>query len=307
MGGAKGGPPVAIDDGQPVRGTCDWQQISVTARAPNNAGRAWILLKVIASGTATFDDVEFREANASTNLAPNGDFETGGDTPAGWSFQNWGGGNNAQAQYVKTEGHSGPACVRIVAPRAADVARPFQNLNAAVYDWSIYWYEAAADYINSLAQLTKRLDPSRPTVTYLTMSWAFPSEWDETQRSAIAPDEVAMRGKDIDIFGMQLCAADGDPYRVTACLDLMRKYREAAMGRRPGGFHFRRSHRLSRDGSDYSGHDPAWGQWHHLLCVAHTHRAGLQLLPEYAWRGHQPDVERCSHGGPTDAGNASAC
>jgi hypothetical protein len=111
-----------------------------------------------------------------------------------------------------------------VAPRAADVARPFQNLNAAVYDWSIFWYEAAAEYINSLSQLAKRLDPSRRTVTYLTMSWAFPSEWDETQRSAIAPDEVAMHGKDIDIFGMQLCAADGDPCRVTACLDLMRKY-----------------------------------------------------------------------------------
>jgi hypothetical protein len=44
------------------------------------------------------------------------------------------------------------------------------------------------------------------------------------QRSAIAPDVVGMRGKHIDAFGMQLCSADRDPYRVTASLDMMRKY-----------------------------------------------------------------------------------
>ena len=97
-------------------------------------------------------------------------------------------------------------------------------MDAAVHDWSVFWYETAAEYINGLARMFKRYDPTRPTITYLTMSWAFPAEWDETQRSAIAPDEVAMHGRDIDGFGMQLCAADGDPFRITACLDLVRKY-----------------------------------------------------------------------------------
>jgi Beta-galactosidase/Beta-galactosidase trimerisation domain len=222
--GPHGGAPLAIDDGDPVRGTALWRRIAVTARAPNGAGRAWILLKQMGSGTATFDDVELREEGSGPNLAPNPGFESGGDAPTGWSFQNWGGGPGVTARYAKTAARGGSACVRIAAPRPSGSQRRVQDDDAAVHDWTLFWYEAAADYINSLAHQVKHLDPTRKTVTYLTMSWAFPSEWDETQRSAIAPDEVAMRGRDIDVFGMQLCAADGDPYRVTACLDLMRKY-----------------------------------------------------------------------------------
>ena len=65
---------------------------------------------------------------------------------------------------------------------------------------------------------------AKTTVSYLTYSFAFPAEWDYTQQVAIAPDEVARRGRDIDVFGMQLCSADGDPYRATCCLDVVRKY-----------------------------------------------------------------------------------
>ena len=222
--GPRGGALLAIDDGEPVRGTETWRRISVTARAPKDGGRAWILLKLMGSGTASFDDVELREEGTSANLAPNPSFESGGNAPTVWSFQNWGGTKNLAATREKTGPRTGSCCVRIATPRVDATQRRYRNDDAAVGDWSRFWYEAAADYINSLARQVKRLDPSRQTVTYLTMSWAFPSEWDETQRSAIAPDEVGMRGHDIDAFGMQLCAADGDPYRVVACLDLMRKY-----------------------------------------------------------------------------------
>ena len=102
--------------------------------------------------------------------------------------------------------------------------RGYRNVDAAVYDWSVFWNETAADYINRMARLVNDCDSTRKTVTYLTFSFAYPAEWDYTQYYAIAPDEVAMRGRDVDVFGLQVCSADGDPYRVTACLDLVRKY-----------------------------------------------------------------------------------
>ncbi|MCC6728261.1 MAG: beta-galactosidase [Chthonomonadales bacterium] len=218
---ASGGAPFLLDDGMPVRGTRGWTRLHARFRAPKEAARAWVLLKVMGSGSVRFDDVEMREGAAGPNLAPNPRMESGDGEPAAWRFQNWSAGRAVRSAYLREGGRSG-ACLRVEIPEGG--AAPYRNADAAAHDWSVFWYEAAADYINGLSALVKRLDPTRPTVTYLTMSWAFPAEWDETQRSAIAPDEVAMRGSAIDVFGMQLCSADGDPYRVTAVLDLMRKY-----------------------------------------------------------------------------------
>jgi hypothetical protein len=160
----------------------------------------------------------------AANLAPNPAVEAGGEEPAAWRFQNWSGGKRVEARRLASGGRNAGGCLTITVPAEEDGSRSYRNLDAAVYDWSIYWYETAADYINRMARLVKKHDPARPCVTYLTFSFAYPAEWDYTQNYGIAPDEVAMRGDDIDQFGMQICAADGDPYRVTACLDLVRKY-----------------------------------------------------------------------------------
>jgi hypothetical protein len=224
--GPKGGAPLVIDDSLPVRGDSDWQTIQVTARAPQGAGRAWILLKVLGIGTATFHDVQLIEADHHENLAPNPLWEIVDSQPTGWSFQNWGGGDGIHVARVPGAGPAGESCLQIAIEHANDSLESTYDTAAAVHDWSTFWYENAARYINSLAHQAKQFDPSRPTVTYLTMSWAYPSEWDETQRCAIAPEVVAQQGQSIDALGLQLCAADGDPFRITACLDLVRKYRK---------------------------------------------------------------------------------
>ena len=221
---AAGGPPVLIDTGTPVRGTHDWTQISATFPAPNEAGRAWVLLKLMGSGNVAWDDIDFRDASGAENTAPNPGLEIGAEQPAAWSFQNWSGGKQLDAQWTRSGGRTGGSCLQVNVPLNAPDARDSYNVDAAVHDWSVFWNETAADYINRMSQLVKSCDPTRKTVTYLTYSFAYPAEWDYSQYYAIAPDEVAMRGRDIDVFGMQICSADGDPYRVTACLDLVRKY-----------------------------------------------------------------------------------
>jgi len=224
--GPNGGAPVAIDQSRPVRGPAGrWQRLSAEFTAPPAAGRAWILLKFMGAGAARYDGVSFVREADGTELAPNPTFRPGtGPAPVAWSFQNWTGGAHAKPEYLSSGGHTGGACLRIEVPESGGVRPPYTNATAAVQDWSAYWFEAGAEYIDSMSAMMRRLDPTRPTVTYLTMSWAAPSEWDETQRSAVAPDVVAMKGRHIDAFGMQLCSADKDPYRVIACLDLMRKY-----------------------------------------------------------------------------------
>ncbi len=59
---AAGGPPVLIDTSASLRGTHDWTQISATFPAPHDAGRAWVLLKLMGSGGVAWDDIDFRAA-----------------------------------------------------------------------------------------------------------------------------------------------------------------------------------------------------------------------------------------------------
>lgn len=95
---------------------------------------------------------------------------------------------------------------------------------AAAYDWMTFWHETAATYIDRLAAIARRIDPSRPTMSFLTFSFAQGVEWDYVDWSAIRLDEVCARAKSIADIGMQLPAARGDPFRIAVGLDMARKY-----------------------------------------------------------------------------------
>lgn len=217
------GVPFRTDYSENLVGTTGWRKLSMRVRAPERADRVWLLLKLAGFGTVSFDDADFREVGGTRNLLQNGSLDIGSDTPEKWFFDNWLQGEGVRGEYVRSGGRSG-ACVRISVPHPAVSERTFRNVDAASHDWWTFWYESGAEYINDLARMVKRLDPSRQTATYLTYSFAFPAEWDYSQSVAISPDVVAMRGKDVDVIGMQICSADGDPYRVIACLDVVRKY-----------------------------------------------------------------------------------
>lgn len=216
-----GGPPISGAVSTHLTGSNDWTYVQFNAKAPSTAGRAWILLKTAATGTAWFDDVSVCEEGSDVNLAPNPGFESGTEYPLAWSFQAWTNGDNITENYLSEFGRNGSKCVCV---DISDTNSSFGNIDAAVYDWSTFWYEYAADYINYLSGIYKKYDTERPTVSYLTFSFGYPAEWDYSQQMSIAPDEVAYRGSNLDVIGMQICAADGDPYRATAALDLVRKY-----------------------------------------------------------------------------------
>ncbi|MGO8749051.1 MAG: beta-galactosidase [Thermoguttaceae bacterium] len=222
--GKGGGRPIGIDPSPDLKPGATWKQLLVRAIAPKDAQRAWLLLKFAGTGGATFDEVRFVEQSGGTNLAPNAGFEAGAAAPEDWTFQNWTGGGNVESAYQKQGGRENSACVRIRVKALDAKARGYANDHAAVFDWAAFWNETAAEYVNRMSALVKRFDRTRTTVSYLTYSFAFPAEWDYTQQVAVAPDEVARRGRDIDVLGMQLCSADSDPYRATCCLDVVRKY-----------------------------------------------------------------------------------
>ena len=98
------------------------------------------------------------------------------------------------------------------------------SLIAVSEDWTAYWNETSANYINSLGRLVKGIDPTRPRASYLTFAWAQTAEWDYVNWSQIRLDSAIEAAKDLDIIGMQLCFTNGDSYRLTAGLDTARKY-----------------------------------------------------------------------------------
>lgn len=210
--------------GPSVYGTCGWQKMSLTATAPAGAGSVQLSLNCSGAGTVTFDDISFVEEGSDINLAPNPGLEQGDDAPVGWMFRSSPTKREINHSYLPDAGHDGDACIQISSPRSVQGGKAFENEHAPANDWANYWYETGAEYINYCSGLYKEFDPTRKVATYLTFAFSFPAEWDYTQWTAISPDEVAMRGTNIDEIGLQTCAADKDPYRITACLDLIRKY-----------------------------------------------------------------------------------
>ncbi len=105
---------------------------------------------------------------------------------------------------------------------------PFAHANrqtpGALADWEAFWSDTAAEVIGDLAARVKRLDPTRRTVSFLTLSFANSAEWDYVRWASAPIDKVARAGKSLDALGMQLVACDGDAYRIAAGLDTARKY-----------------------------------------------------------------------------------
>jgi hypothetical protein len=119
------------------------------------------------------------------------------------------------------KGRSGLEPVRSADPEAAGGRG---SRRAAASDWGAFWHERAARYIDGLAGRARRLDPSRPTMSFLTMSFAQGAEWDYVDWSAIRLDEVCARARNLSEIGMQLPAARGDTFRIAVGLDIARKY-----------------------------------------------------------------------------------
>ncbi|MHB0999688.1 MAG: beta-galactosidase [Armatimonadota bacterium] len=205
-------------------GSGNWRKLSVRSTAPANADHVILTMSLEGFGDASFDSVSFKEEGSVNNLAYDPEFDQVTGSTGSWGFENVTAQVQATGESKATGGRNNSRCINISVPANGVIADPYGNIQAAAYDWQVFWEETAAEYINSLARMVKKYDPSRSTASFLTETFAFSAEWDYTQWSAVRPDEVAMRAKNIDVFGLQLCSAEGDPYRITAGLDLVRKY-----------------------------------------------------------------------------------
>ncbi len=210
------GTPIWTSNSDRLKGTASWRQLEMIVKAPDRAKSAWLLLKLHGNGTVSFDDVFFGEKGSELNLAPNPDLSQGTDTPDAWFLDNW-------TQSPRAKGRFESGSLTIDMPRS-DEKREFGNMRAVSYDWFTFGSEFLGDYIEGFCKLVKHADPSRLTVGYLTYAFAFSVEWDYTQHVGMALDVILPKLRHMDVIGMQICSADGDPVRITAAIDLARKY-----------------------------------------------------------------------------------
>ncbi|MBP5274493.1 MAG: beta-galactosidase [Abditibacteriota bacterium] len=101
---------------------------------------------------------------------------------------------------------------------------PVEVSLAMAVDYQEYWQDISAAYLDSLAAMVKKYDKSRFVSSFLSFAFAFAAEWDYNVYTGFVPDKVFRAGKNLDVLGMQLPGAEGDPYRIAAGMDLARKY-----------------------------------------------------------------------------------
>ena len=188
-------------------------RLTVEATAPAGATKAWVLAKLLGVGRACFRRLTVRidgqEVGANAQLDPR---------QGGWRFISWSAGDpeGVKATWEKP----GEACLAYAPPAPSEekAERPL----AKVWDWMDFRAMELAGFMDWFAERIKSVDPSRPVITYTTMSFANPFEWDYVEQMAVELDKVAGQ-RHHDVIGMQLASAAGDADSVAAAFDMVRK------------------------------------------------------------------------------------
>ncbi len=195
-------------------GTNNWRDIKFICTAPPDAAKASLHIHFEGMGDAWYKEPFFSEAESEKNYSP----KLADDSKLS-SF--WGIDNRTPDIGISTK--FSDSIMKINIP-LLEIDTGFKNHDAVYYDWFTYWSNESAAYINSLAALVKKYDNTRKLATFLTYSSALPAEWDYISWSGVRLDETAIKSNDIDVLGMQLPIAEGDPYRIAAAIDIARKY-----------------------------------------------------------------------------------
>jgi len=211
-------PLVAISHSALVCGRGQRATLRVEGVAPEGAARAWVLLKSVGAGRVTYHRAVCTD-EAGRQLLANPDLD-----PAlgGWQFIPWTAGEPKRLSHE----WSAPGEARVTYQPSGRLESGAAHPLAEVYDWFEFRATAMAEFLDWFAAEIKAADPSRPVVTYLTIAFASPFEWDTAQQLGIYVDRVAQRAAHEDVLGMQLAAAAGDYDSVTCAFDMARKYRK---------------------------------------------------------------------------------
>ncbi len=183
----------------------DWHTVSCAIKAPAAAGYMNVQLELMGRGKVSFRNFALTDANGKQLSKPLSE----------WNEVVWSGSGQSFSR-------DGEVCV--IENRS--VPGHYKNEDAAVYDWTVFWYGHAAKWINYTHRLFKECSRGRKTVSYLTHAFAWGVEWDTVAATAISLDRVLMDSGAIDEIGLQVCSADGDDFRITCALDTARKYKK---------------------------------------------------------------------------------
>jgi hypothetical protein len=192
-----------------------WHTLRWQDKAPPQARKLWIHLKVYGPGTVTFDHLVVRRLGPTPKVLLDDGFADA--KKEGWQFASWMGKCDGR---MLEEGHKDPGSLQIV---IQPQEQKYGNTSAAVVDYVEFTWEALADAVEHQASVIKGLDPTRPVASYLGFAWAMPTNWDDVMCNA-AIDVTCKRAKSLDIIGLQLCSAKGDFHYATATIDIARKY-----------------------------------------------------------------------------------
>ena len=190
--------------------------LTLEATTPEGAARAWVLLKSLAVGRVSYRSVVCTD-DAGRDVTPDPDLDP---AKGAWHFIPWSAGHMEDISHGWDR--AGEAWIRYE-PRQALNSEATYPL-AQVHDWLDFRSQAMAEFMEWMAQRIDAADPTKPVVTYLTIGFANPFEWDLAQQMAISLDHIARAGEHESVLGMQLASGEGDYDSITCALDMIRHH-----------------------------------------------------------------------------------
>ncbi|MBN1900043.1 beta-galactosidase [Candidatus Sumerlaeota bacterium] len=187
-----------------------WLHLEKTIQVSEPFDKAVLLLTQESSGETLWKNPGVFPENENRNLIP--------DNPEDkrWKRSRW----NGNPIFDISEDENKNKLFFIKCPPHKQI---YKYDSAAWYDFVTFCMETYAQQMNDWAKNIKACDPSREVMHYLGFTLGMLGQWDDatlTQRA----DIFLSNAPDVDVNGIQLCAANGDFHYATIVLDLARKY-----------------------------------------------------------------------------------
>ena len=207
-----------------INGTHDWMELAVKDYPfPPERDFAEVEVHFLGSGKAWIDDLYLGPKNGKTNYLANSNFER--KNFIGWKTNCWSTEGKYNLELKANKGINQSFCIEFSNSSPPILHKKSDpNINKQWSDFQEFGHDSVTNLFDYLGESIKKIDTSRPVISYGTCLYTYFWGWDELQNGMDLRKIAKM--KNMDFLGAQLPSHRGDFHPITCPLDIARKYKK---------------------------------------------------------------------------------